>query len=278
MRVIETVNEMVKWPMANDTVLVPTMGALHEGHRELIRAGKNLTGEEGTLIVSIYVNPTQFNDKKDFKSYPKTFDQDYKICEEEGVDLIFHPSDSEMYSGKETVSVNESKLTKYLCGASRSGHFEGVCTVVTKLFNIIKPATAVFGKKDYQQLAIIKKLVTDLNFSIKIIEAETVREQDGLAISSRNKFLNAEERKQSSTIYKALTAMSSSTETQASELIALSRSIIESEAPLGTIDYLEIVDRKTLEPIQKIDRPSLAAIAIFFSKTRLIDNIEINSL
>ena len=149
---------------------------------------------------------------------------------------------------------------------------------MTKLFNIIKPATAVFGKKDYQQLAIIKKLVTDLNFSIKIIEAETVREQDGLAISSRNKFLNAEERKQSSTIYKALTAMSSSTETQASELIALSRSIIESEAPLGTIDYLEIVDRKTLEPIQKIDRPSLAAIAIFFSKTRLIDNIEINSL
>jgi len=277
-RVIETVNEMVKWPMANDTVLVPTMGALHEGHRELIRAGKNLTGEEGTLIVSIYVNPTQFNDKKDFKSYPKTFDQDYKICEEEGVDLIFHPSDSEMYSGKETVSVTESKLTKYLCGASRSGHFEGVCTVVTKLFNIIKPATAVFGKKDYQQLAIIKKLVTDLNFSIKIIEAETVREQDGLAISSRNKFLNAKERKQSNTIYKALTAMRSSTERQASELIALSRSIIESEAPLGTIDYLEIVDRKTLEPIQKIDRPSLAAIAIFFSKTRLIDNIEINSL
>ena len=278
MRVIETVNEMVKWPMANDTVLVPTMGALHEGHRELIRAGKNLTGEEGTLIVSIYVNPTQFNDKKDFKSYPKTFDQDYKICEEEGVDLIFHPSDSEMYSGKETVSVTESKLTKYLCGASRSGHFEGVCTVVTKLFNIIKPATAVFGKKDYQQLAIIKKLVTDLNFSIKIIEAETVREQDGLAISSRNKFLNAKERKQSNTIYKALTAMRSSTERQASELIALSRSIIESEAPLGIIDYLEIVDRKTLEPIQKIDRPSLAAIAIFFSKTRLIDNIEINSL
>ena len=278
MRVIETVNEMVKWPRTNDTVLVPTMGALHEGHRELIRAGKNLTGEEGTLIVSIYVNPTQFNDKKDFKSYPKTFDQDYKICEEEGVDLIFHPSDSEMYSGKETVSVTENKLTKYLCGASRSGHFEGVCTVVTKLFNIIKPATAVFGKKDYQQLAIIKKLVTDLNFSIKIIEAETVREQDGLAISSRNKFLNAEERKQSNTIYKALTAMRSSTERQASELIALSRSIIESEAPLGTIDYLEIVDRKTLEPIQKIDRPSLAAIAIFFSKTRLIDNIEINSL
>ncbi|MEE2966553.1 MAG: pantoate--beta-alanine ligase [Verrucomicrobiota bacterium] len=278
MRVIETVNEMVKWPMANDTVLVPTMGALHEGHRELIRAGKNLTGEEGTLIVSIYVNPTQFNDKKDFKSYPKTFDQDYKICEEEGVDLIFHPSDSEMYSGKETVSVTESKLTKYLCGASRSGHFEGVCTVVTKLFNIIKPATAVFGKKDYQQLAIIKKLVTDLNFSIKIIEAETVREQDGLAISSRNKFLNAEERKQSNTIYKALTAMRSSTERQASELIALSRSIIESEAPLGTIDYLEIVDRNTLKPIQKIDRPSLAAIAILFSKTRLIDNIEINSL
>lgn len=278
MRVIETVNEMAKWPKTNDIVLVPTMGALHEGHRELIRAGKNLTGDEGTLIVSIYVNPTQFNDKKDFKSYPKTFDQDYKLCEKEGVDLIFSPSDSEMYSGKETFSVTQNKLMKYLCGASRSGHFEGVCTVVTKLFNIIKPTSAIFGKKDYQQLAIIKKLVTDLNFPIKIIEAETVREQDGLAVSSRNRFLNTEERKQSNAIHKALTAMSSSTERRVSELIALSRSIIESEAPLGTIDYLEIVDRKTLEPIQKIDRPALAAIAIFFSKTRLIDNIEINSL
>ncbi|MEE2808049.1 MAG: pantoate--beta-alanine ligase [Verrucomicrobiota bacterium] len=278
MRVIETVNEMAKWPRKNDIVLVPTMGALHEGHRELIRAGKNLTREEGNLIVSIYVNPTQFNDKEDFKSYPKTFEQDYKMCTEEGVDLIFYPSDSEMYSGKETVSVTENKLTKHLCGATRSGHFEGVCNVVTKLFNIIKPTAAVFGKKDYQQLAIIKQLVSDLNFSIKIIEAETIREQDGLAVSSRNQFLNRKEREQSNAIHKALIAMNSSTEKQSSDLISLSKSIIESEAPLGRIDYLEIVDRKTLEPIQKIDRPALAAIAIFFSKTRLIDNIEINSL
>ncbi|MEE3175743.1 MAG: pantoate--beta-alanine ligase [Verrucomicrobiota bacterium] len=278
MRVIETVNEMARWPMTSDVILVPTMGALHVGHRELIRTGKNLAKEEGTLIVSIYVNPTQFNDTEDLKSYPKTFEQDCELCREEGVDLIFYPSDSEMYSGKEFVSVTEKKLTQHLCGATRRGHFDGVCTVVTKLFNIIKPTTAVFGKKDYQQLAIIKQLVSDLNFSIEIIGAEIVREQDGLAISSRNRFLSTEERKQSPAIYEALVAMTLNPKKQCSELIALGKSIIESEAPLSRIDYMEIVDRQTMEPIQTIDRPALAAVAIFLGNTRLIDNIEINSL
>ena len=278
MRAIETVNEMARWPMTGDVVLVPTMGALHEGHRELIRTGKTLAKEEGTLIVSIYVNPTQFNDTEDLKSYPKTFEQDYELCREEGVDLIFYPSDSEMYSGRESVSVTEKKLTQHLCGATRQGHFDGVCSVVTKLFNIIKPTTAVFGKKDYQQLAIIKQLVSDLNFSIEIIGAETTREQDGLAISSRNRFLSTEERKQSSAIHEALVAMTLNPEKQCSELITLGKSIIESEAPLSRIDYMEIVDRQTMEPIQTIDRPALAAVAIFLGNTRLIDNIEINSL
>ena len=278
MRVIETVNEMARWPMTSDVILVPTMGALHVGHRELIRTGKNLAKEEGTLIVSIYVNPTQFNDTEDLKSYPKTFEQDCELCREEGVDLIFYPSDSEMYSGKESVSVTEKKLTQHLCGATRQGHFDGVCTVVTKLFNIIKPTTAVFGKKDYQQLAIIKQLVSDLNFSIEIIGAEIVREQDGLAISSRNRFLGTEERKQSPAIHEALVAMTLNPKKQCSELIALGKSIIESEAPLSRIDYMEIVDRQTMEPIQTIDRPALAAVAIFLGNTRLIDNIEINSL
>ena len=278
MRVIETVNEMARWPMTGDVVLVPSMGALHEGHRELIRTGKTLAKEEGTLIVSIYVNPTQFNNTEDLKSYPKTFEQDYELCREEGVDLIFYPSDSEMYSGRESVSVTEKKLTQHLCGATRQGHFDGVCSVVTKLFNIIKPTTAVFGKKDYQQLAIIKQLVSDLNFSIEIIGAETTREQDGLAISSRNRFLSTEERKQSSAIHEALVAMTLNPEKQCSELITLGKSIIESEAPLSRIDYLEIVDRQTMEPIQTIDRPALAAVAIFLGNTRLIDNIEINSL
>lgn len=271
-------NEMARWPMTSDVILVPTMGALHVGHRELIRTGKNLAKEEGTLIVSIYVNPTQFNDTEDLKSYPKTFEQDCELCREEGVDLIFYPSDSEMYSGKESVSVTEKKLTQHLCGATRRGHFDGVCTVVTKLFNIIKPTTAVFGKKDYQQLAIIKQLVSDLNFSIEIIGAEIVREQDGLAISSRNRFLSTEERKQSSAIHEALVAMTLNPKKQCSELIALGKSIIESEAPLSRIDYMEIVDRQTMEPIQTIDRPALAAVAIFLGNTRLIDNIEINSL
>ncbi|MED6299495.1 MAG: pantoate--beta-alanine ligase [Verrucomicrobiota bacterium] len=278
MRVIEKVNEMARWPMTSDVILVPTMGALHVGHRELIRTGKNLAKEEGTLIVSIYVNPTQFNDTEDLKSYPKTFEQDCELCREEGVDLIFYPSDSEMYSGKESVSVTEKKLTQHLCGATRRGHFDGVCTVVTKLFNIIKPTTAVFGKKDYQQLAIIKQLVSDLNFSIEIIGAEIVREQDGLAISSRNRFLSTEERKQSPAIHEALVAMTLNPKKQCSELIALGKSIIESEAPLSRIDYMEIVDRQTMEPIQTIDRPALAAVAIFLGNTRLIDNIEINSL
>ena len=271
-------NEMARWPRIGDIILVPTMGALHVGHRELIKTGKTLAKEEGTLIVSIYVNPTQFNDAEDLKSYPKTFEQDYELCREEGVDLIFYPSDSEMYSGRESVSVTEKKLTQHLCGATRQGHFDGVCTVVTKLFNIIKPTTAVFGKKDYQQLAIIKQLVSDLNFSIEIIGAEIVREQDGLAISSRNRFLSTEERKQSLAIHEALVAMALNPKKQCSELIALGKSIIESEAPLSRIDYMEIVDRQTMEPIQTIDRPALAAVAIFLGNTRLIDNIEINSL
>ena len=271
-------DEMARWPRTSDVVLVPTMGALHEGHRELIKTGKTLAKKEGTLIVSIYVNPAQFNDKEDLKSYPKTFEQDYELCREQGVDLIFYPSDSEMYSGRESVSVTEKKLTQYLCGATRQGHFDGVCTVVTKLFNIIKPTAALFGKKDYQQLSIIKQLVSDLNFSIEIIGAETIREQDGLAISSRNRFLSTEERKQSPAIHEALVEMTLSAEKQCSELITLGKSIIESEAPLSKIDYLEIVDRQTMEPIQTIDRPALAAVAIFLGNTRLIDNIEINSL
>ena len=278
MRVIETVNDMARWPRTNDIVLVPTMGALHEGHRELIRTGKTLTREKGTLIVSIYVNPTQFNDKEDLKSYPKTFEQDYELCKEEGVDLIFYPSDSEMYSGIESVSVTEKKIAQHLCGAARKSHFDGVCTVVTKLFNIINPTAAVFGKKDYQQLSIIKQLVGNLCFPIEIIEAETVREQDGLAISSRNQFLNTEERKQSPAIHEALVAMTLSAEKQCLELIKLGKSIIETKAPLSKIDYLEIVDRQTMEPIQTIDRAALAAVAVFLGNTRLIDNIEINYL
>ena len=278
MKVIETVNEMARWPRTGNIVLVPTMGALHEGHRKLIKTGKALTQGEGNLIVSIYVNPTQFNDKEDFKAYPKTFEQDYEMCKEEEVDLIFCPSDNEMYSERESVSVIEKRLARHLCGSTRQGHFDGVCTVVTKLFNIIRPTTAVFGKKDYQQLAIIKQLVSDLNFSIEILGAETIREQNGLAISSRNRFLNTEERKQCHAIHKALVEMDLSNEKQCSELITLGKSIIKSEAPLGRLDYLEIVDRQTMEPIQTIDRPALAAMAIFFGNTRLIDNIEINSL
>lgn len=252
------------------------MGALHDGHRELIRLGRELAKDEGSLIVSIFVNPTQFGPEEDFESYPDTFSDDCQLCEDEGVDILFHPSNSDMYQETASILITEKNLTQYLCGPSRPGHFEGVCIVVTKLFNITQPTMAVFGKKDYQQLAVIRQLVRNLNFPIEIIGAETIREEDGLAISSRNRFLNEEERSQAPAIRKALLAMSENNAKESTLRLKLGKSIIASESPLSRIDYLEIVDRQTMQKIKIIDRPALAAAAVFLGKTRIIDNIEIN--
>ena len=276
MKIIRTIKELSILEKSKPVILVPTMGALHDGHRKLIKEGKSLSGNSGTLVVSIYVNPIQFNNEEDLENYPRTFNEDSKVCEEEGVDIIFLPTDSEMYPDKPLTKVTENTLSKELCGLKRPGHFDGVCTVVTKLFNIIKPHTAVFGKKDYQQLSIIKQLVNDLNYAIEILPVETHREPNGLAMSSRNHHLNLEEKEKAGTIYKALCAMAESEKTVSQEIIALGRSIIEKESQTIKIEYIEIVDRTRLDKLDIIDKPALAAIAVIVGKTRLIDNIEID--
>lgn len=276
MQVIRTIKELSVLEKSKTIVLVPTMGALHEGHRKLIQQGSTLKTDNVALVVSIYINPIQFNDAVDLEKYPRTIDEDYKMCEEEGVDIIFMPSDSEMYPSQPLVNVTEISLSKGLCGSKRPGHFDGVCTVVTKLFNLIKPNYAVFGKKDYQQLSIIRQLVKDLNYDIKIVAVETQREVNGLAISSRNQQLTTKEKEKSAVIYKALNAMAKSSRTVSSEIIDLGKSILEEESKCIHIDYIEIVDRTNLNKLEIIDRPALAAIAVKVGKTRLIDNIEID--
>ena len=276
MKIIRTIKELSILEKSKPVILVPTMGALHDGHRKLIKEGKSLSGNSGTLVVSIYVNPIQFNNEEDLENYPRTFNEDSKVCEEEGVDIIFLPTDSEMYPDQPLTKVTENTLSKELCGLKRPGHFDGVCTVVTKLFNIIKPHTAVFGKKDYQQLSIIKQLVNDLNYAIEILPVETHREPNGLAMSSRNQHLNLEEKEKSGTIYKALCAMAESEKTVSQEIIALGRSIIEKESQTIKIEYIEIVDQTRLDKLDIINKPALAAIAVIIGKTRLIDNIEID--
>ena len=276
MQVIRTIKELSVLEKSKTIVLVPTMGALHEGHRKLIQEGNTLKTDNVALVVSIYINPIQFNDAVDLEKYPRTIDEDYKMCEEEGVDIIFMPSDSEMYPSQPLVNVTEISLSKGLCGSKRPGHFDGVCTVVTKLFNLIKPNYAVFGKKDYQQLSIIRQLVKDLNYDIKIVAVETQREVNGLAISSRNQQLTTKEKEKSAVIYKALNAMAKSSRTVSSEIIDLGKSILEEESKCIHIDYIEIVDRTNLNKLEIIDRPALAAIAVKVGKTRLIDNIEID--
>ena len=276
MQVIRTIKELSVLEKSKTVVLVPTMGALHEGHRKLIQEGSTLKTDNVTLIVSIYINPIQFNDAVDLEKYPRTIDEDYKMCEEEGVDIIFMLSDSEMYPSRPLVNVTETSLSKGLCGSKRPGHFDGVCTVVTKLFNLIKPNYAVFGKKDYQQLSVIRQLVKDLNYDIKIVAVDTQREVNGLAISSRNQQLTTKEKEKSAVIYKALNAMTKSSRTVSSEIIDLGKSILEEESKCIHIDYIEIVDRTNLNKLEIIDRPALAAIAVKVGKTRLIDNIEID--
>ena len=276
MKIIRTIKELSILEKSKPVILVPTMGALHDGHRKLIKEGKSLSRNGGTLVVSIYVNPIQFNNEEDLEKYPRTFNEDRKVCEEEGVDIIFLPKDSEMYPDQPLTKVTENTLSKKLCGLKRLGHFDGVCTVVTKLFNIIKPHTAVFGKKDYQQLSIIKQLVTDLNYAIEILPVETHREPNGLAMSSRNQHLNLEEKEKSGTIYQALRAMAESEKTVSQEIIALGRSIIEKESQTIKIEYIEIVDRTRLDKLDIINKPALSSIADINGKTRLIDNIDID--
>jgi pantoate--beta-alanine ligase len=251
------------------------MGALHAGHLALIRRARKLAGKSGAVAVSLFVNPAQFGPKEDFSKYPRPRAADAKMCRENGVDLLFTPSAAGMYACSHSVWVDELDLSKSLCGQSRPGHFRGVCTVVAKLFNTIMPDIAVFGMKDYQQLAIIRQMVRDLNFPLKIVSVETVREPDGLALSSRNRYLNAEERTQAPVIRRALSRAAQSAKTGNTSAAALKRMIRQeiTRAPLARIDYLEIIDANTLQPVVKISKNTLIAAAVFFGKTRLIDNL-----
>jgi len=256
----------------NRRVLVPTMGALHAGHVSLIRLARQYAGAEGEVAVSIFVNPLQFGPDSDFTHYPRPEAADEETCRAAGVDLIFRPLPNEIYADDHSTYVEETTLSEGLCGSSRPGHFRGVCTVVTKLFHLLAPVAAVFGEKDFQQLAIIRRLVRDLDFPIEIIAGPTVREPDGLALSSRNQYLSAEERAQAPIIRAALLRAAQSPEESARKTLASVREQIES-APLARIDYAEIVGADDLQPRPTIEPRSLLAVAVFFGKTRLIDNI-----
>jgi len=260
-------------------VFVPTMGALHEGHAALIRRARRVAGKNGSVVVSIFVNPTQFGPKEDLTRYPRPFAQDVAVCKREGVDLLFHPTPSEMYEGDASVTVSESRLSIGLCGASRPGHFNGVCTVVAMLFNIVRPTIALFGEKDWQQLAIIRRMVRDLKMRIKIIGHPTVREEDGLALSSRNLLLTPEARTLASRIYQALLATEMEAEAGETSVAKLHRGLLKdlTAIPGAVVDYAEIVDGETLEPLQKLQKgiPARALVAVKLGSVRLIDNLRL---
>ncbi len=276
MKIVSTVNDVrstvKEWKKNGLKVgLVPTMGFLHEGHLSLI---KKAVAENDKVVVSVFVNPTQFGPNEDFEAYPRDLNKDAALCEEAGADLIFHPEPEEMYPDGFCSSVNMTGLTDALCGKSRPIHFQGVCTVVSKLFNIAAPDNAYFGEKDAQQLAIIKRMVKDLNFDIKITGCPIIREEDGLAKSSRNTYLNPEERQAALVLSKAVKcgrSLVEGGEKDSAVILKEMKSIIENE-PLARIDYVEIVDMNTMKNIDKVKGDVLCAMAVYIGKTRLIDN------
>jgi len=251
---------------------VPTMGYFHEGHLSLMEIARK---RSDVLVVSIFVNPIQFGPNEDYNRYPRDLKRDLKLAEERGVDIVFHPDNREMYQENFQTYVNVEKLTKGMCGKYRPGHFRGVTTVVAKLFNIVQPDIAVFGQKDAQQAIVIKRMVRDLNFPVEIVVGPVIREHDGLAMSSRNTYLNDEERKQAPMIYKALKMAREEVKMGNRDVVKL-KEIIENAiatAPLARIEYVEIVDDENLEPVSEVKPGTLAAVAVWFGKTRLIDNI-----
>jgi pantoate--beta-alanine ligase len=252
---------------------VPTMGALHKAHGELITRSVE---ENDLTIVSIFVNPTQFGTNEDFSGYPRTFEADSKLCEEIGADLIFYPEASEMYGEAYSTTVKVTGITDAMCGANRPGHFEGVATVVSKLFNIVKPHKAYFGQKDYQQYIVIDRLVNDLNFDLELVMHPIVRDENGLALSSRNKYLSETQKEQAPIIYKSLTLAAQSIEdglTNAAEIKQKIISMITDGIPESKIDYVGIYDPDTLSEASVIEKNVVLAAAVWVGKARLIDNV-----
>lgn len=278
-KTIREVREAVNaWKQSGSQIgFVPTMGYLHQGHQSLMNAAKSANDK---VVVSIFVNPMQFGPTEDLASYPRDIEKDRLLCEESGVDLIFHPDADEMYSPDFCSFVDMTGLTEELCGRSRPVHFRGVCTVVSKLFNIVQPDRAYFGQKDAQQLAVIRRMVRDLNINVEIIGCPIIREQDGLAKSSRNSYLSAEERQAALCLHQGILLgqqLIRTGEKNSQNVIQQITGLIEQE-PLAKIDYISIVDADALIPVTQIERSVLCAMAVYIGKTRLIDNFifEIN--
>ncbi len=275
MKIVSTIEEVraqvKEWKKEGKTVgFVPTMGYLHEGHASLMDAA----GENDKVVVSIFVNPMQFGPNEDLASYPRDLEHDAKVCEAHGVDLIFHPTPEEMYGDNFYSYVDMDVLTKELCGLSRPVHFRGVCTVVAKLFNIVTPDKAYFGQKDAQQLAVIKRMVKDLNMPLTIVGCPIIREEDGLARSSRNTYLSPEERKAALVLSRSIflgKKMVEQGEKDCRKIKEAMTAEIEKE-PLAKIDYVKIVDLSTMQQVETTEHGVLAAIAVYIGKTRLIDN------
>lgn len=250
---------------------VPTMGALHEGHESLI---KRAVEENDKVVVSAFVNPTQFGPNEDYDSYPRDINRDMEICINAGAAIVFNPEPSEMYYDNKSTSVNVSNLTSVLCGAKRPGHFDGVCLVVSKFFNIVIPDKAYFGEKDAQQVAVIKRMVRDLNMDVEIVACPIIREEDGLAKSSRNTYLSDDERKAALVLSRSLRLAKEALnegERNANAIKKIVKEEIDKES-LAKIDYVEIVDSESLESVEKIEKSALIPIAVYIGKTRLIDN------
>ena len=274
MKILTSIADAQAQPRAKRRVLVPTMGALHKAHGELIRVARQHARRDGEVAVSIFVNPLQFEPGSDYNRYPRPEKADEEFCRNAGVDLLFRPSAEEIYATDRSIFVEETSLSTTLEGKSRPGHFRGVCTVVAKLFNILAPDASVFGEKDFQQLAVVRRMVRDLNFNTDIIAVPTIREEDGLACSSRNQYLNPEERKQAAVLYKALLAAKNAGKESANDIVALAQRVIN-EAHLARIDYVEVADAETLKPVEIAGPNSVLLFAVSFGNTRLIDNIRL---
>lgn len=276
MKIVSTVEqvreEVKKWRQQGLTVgLVPTMGYLHEGHKSLI---DKAVAQNDKVVVSVFVNPIQFGPTEDLATYPRDLERDAALCEDAGAALIFHPEKEDMYFDDFCTYIDMDGLTKGLCGKTRPIHFRGVCTVVGKLFNIVHPDRAYFGQKDAQQLAVVRRMVRDLNFDLEIVGCPIIREEDGLAKSSRNTYLSEEERKAAVILHKGLVRgeeMVSAGEKDVKKVLDAITEIIESE-PLARIDYVEAVDFDNIETIDTIEGSVLVAVAVYIGKTRLIDN------